>query len=524
MARPASPRMRCSCSGPAYRDAGSIDPADQICRASGCSTRSPARSSSRATVTLAPGAQAARDVLRAVRAGSSRGVERCRPREDRCRRERASADFSAGAVTSGAAGAEPAAGRAAGRRASARRERDRGALSRAHARGARRRPARCPSSRPMAAHNRHVVLRDKERVVARRHGTILRTGQGMLLDETTLCATCWMHGVFAAQLTIGNTSFHKLFSVSRDPYNIMRSSGLRILIEAGGAWRLLAVPSAFEIGLSDCRWIYRLRRAHHHRARGRLGRRSGAAVAHHGRGRALPVSGVRPPRPRRARARPRGPDRDRRCGQAVRLPSRPGLVVGPALSGRGLPSGDQHAGRDRGDRRRRAAVRRRPVAGRRLRRDADASDGRAVLRRGGLADRSGSGGTPRGEVRARRRRSGDAGAGRALLGARHARSADHRPRPRGRGARHPVPVARAQCDGAPDRAARPGAVHRRRLGHARRLPGSGRIPAGARARRAGQGDPADRLRPAAANRGATGRSGSCSSPMPRSATATATAT
>jgi cellobiose phosphorylase len=111
---------------------------------------------------------------------------------------------------------------------------------------------------PDGRHNRHVVLRAKERMVARRHGTLLRTGQGMLPDETTLCATCWMHGVFAAQLTIGNTSFHKLFSVSRDPYNITRSSGLRILIDAGDGWRLLGVPSAFEIGLCDCRWIYRL--------------------------------------------------------------------------------------------------------------------------------------------------------------------------------------------------------------------------------------------------------------------------
>jgi 1,2-beta-oligoglucan phosphorylase len=111
---------------------------------------------------------------------------------------------------------------------------------------------------PDVMHNRHVVLRAKEQMVPRRHGTLLRTGQGMLPDETTLCATCWMHGVFAAQLTIGNTSFHKLFSVSRDPYNITRSSGLRILLDDGGGWRLLAVPSAFEIGLSDCRWIYRL--------------------------------------------------------------------------------------------------------------------------------------------------------------------------------------------------------------------------------------------------------------------------
>ena len=111
---------------------------------------------------------------------------------------------------------------------------------------------------PDGPHNRHVVLGEKERLVARRHGTLLRSGQAMLPDDDTLCATAWMHGVFAAQLTIGNTSFHKLFSVSRDPYNITRASGLRILVEIDGAWRLLAVPSAFEMGLSDCRWVYRL--------------------------------------------------------------------------------------------------------------------------------------------------------------------------------------------------------------------------------------------------------------------------
>jgi cellobiose phosphorylase len=111
---------------------------------------------------------------------------------------------------------------------------------------------------PDRPHNRHVVLRDKERLVTRRHGTLLRSGQMELPDEATLCATCWMHGVFGAQLTIGNTSFHKLFSVSRDPYNITRASGLRILIDTGDGWRLLTVPSAFEMGLSDCRWIYLL--------------------------------------------------------------------------------------------------------------------------------------------------------------------------------------------------------------------------------------------------------------------------
>ena len=111
---------------------------------------------------------------------------------------------------------------------------------------------------PDGAHNRHVVLRGKEATLPRRHGAILRTGQGMLLDETTMCATCWMHGVFASLLAIGNTSFHRLFSAARDPYGIVRSGGLRVMVEAGGGWRLLAEPSVFEMGLSDCRWIYRL--------------------------------------------------------------------------------------------------------------------------------------------------------------------------------------------------------------------------------------------------------------------------
>ncbi|HEX6794749.1 MAG TPA: cellobiose phosphorylase [Casimicrobiaceae bacterium] len=111
---------------------------------------------------------------------------------------------------------------------------------------------------PDPPHNRHVVLREKERIVTRRHGALLRSGRAMLPHESTLSVTCWMHGVFAAQLTIGNTSFHKLFSVSRDPYNIMRASGLRAMIETGSGWRLLTVPSAFEMGLSDCRWVYLL--------------------------------------------------------------------------------------------------------------------------------------------------------------------------------------------------------------------------------------------------------------------------
>jgi cellobiose phosphorylase len=112
------------------------------------------------------------------------------------------------------------------------------------------------ASAPAGAQTVHVVLRDKERRVRRGHGVLLRSGRSMLPDDDALCATVWARGVFAAQLTIGNSNFHKLFSVSRDPYNITRGSGLRILVDGGQGWHLLAVPSAFEMGLAECRWVY----------------------------------------------------------------------------------------------------------------------------------------------------------------------------------------------------------------------------------------------------------------------------
>ncbi len=113
---------------------------------------------------------------------------------------------------------------------------------------------------PGEVFRRHIVLRDKERSQLRRHGALLLGGAiTPPAQPETVCVTCWAHGVFAAQLTVGNTSFHRLFSISRDPYNLTRGSGLRLLVDLGKGWRLLTVPSVFEIGVDECRWIYRLR-------------------------------------------------------------------------------------------------------------------------------------------------------------------------------------------------------------------------------------------------------------------------
>lgn len=114
------------------------------------------------------------------------------------------------------------------------------------------------SLRSFFVDERHIVLAAKDRALPRRHGAILRTGDALLPDAATMSTTVWMHGVLAAQLTLGNTAFHKLVSVARDPYNIVRSNGLRLLVEIDGRWRALATPSVFEMGLSDVRWCWHL--------------------------------------------------------------------------------------------------------------------------------------------------------------------------------------------------------------------------------------------------------------------------
>lgn len=106
---------------------------------------------------------------------------------------------------------------------------------------------------------RHVALRAKEVRVARPHGAILRSGRSLYPEPETLSATCYAFGIFAGQITAGNTNFNKFLSVCRNPLNAIRTCGLRLFVRDGGAWRLLGVPSAFEMGPGACRWLYKTR-------------------------------------------------------------------------------------------------------------------------------------------------------------------------------------------------------------------------------------------------------------------------
>ncbi len=103
----------------------------------------------------------------------------------------------------------------------------------------------------------HVVLKEKEVLVERPHGHILMTGNNDRLVEGVLTSTSFMNGVFNSQLTVGNTSFHKMITNTRDALNIMKTPGQRVYIEMDGKYRLLALPSMFELGLNYARWYYK---------------------------------------------------------------------------------------------------------------------------------------------------------------------------------------------------------------------------------------------------------------------------
>ncbi len=103
----------------------------------------------------------------------------------------------------------------------------------------------------------HVVLKEKELKVLRPHGQILRSGGSLTPDESALTSTAWMGGVFHSMVTQGHVSINRFLSTCHTYLGLFRSYGQRVLVETNGEWKLLAMPSAFEMNPDSCRWIYK---------------------------------------------------------------------------------------------------------------------------------------------------------------------------------------------------------------------------------------------------------------------------
>ena len=105
--------------------------------------------------------------------------------------------------------------------------------------------------------NNHIVLRAKEVLVDRPHGHIMQAKTGYTPDENIVSTTTYAFGVFNSHLTQGNTNFNCFLSICSSQFNLETQTGQRIFIVIDGQRYLLGIPSAFEIGLNHCRWIYK---------------------------------------------------------------------------------------------------------------------------------------------------------------------------------------------------------------------------------------------------------------------------
>ncbi|MBO2944086.1 cellobiose phosphorylase [Paenibacillus sp. F411] len=104
----------------------------------------------------------------------------------------------------------------------------------------------------------HVVLKQKERRMERPHGHILMSGDNARVNDNVASSTNYMYGLFHSQITLGNTSFNKLMSNARNALNVLKTSGQRIYVEIDGQFRLLTLPSLYELGFNYARWHYKI--------------------------------------------------------------------------------------------------------------------------------------------------------------------------------------------------------------------------------------------------------------------------
>ena len=105
--------------------------------------------------------------------------------------------------------------------------------------------------------NNHVVLRAKEILADRPHAHIMQARAGFSPDENIVSTACMAYGVFNSHLAQGNTNFNVFLSICSSQFNLSPETGQRIFVEIDGRTFLLGVPSAFEMGLNHCRWIYK---------------------------------------------------------------------------------------------------------------------------------------------------------------------------------------------------------------------------------------------------------------------------
>ncbi len=103
----------------------------------------------------------------------------------------------------------------------------------------------------------HVVLQQKELLCERPHGHVITTALDTnKVNSNLITSTNYIYGLFNGQTVAGNTSMHKFISTPRGVLNVLKHYGQRILVKLSDGYKLLGLPSAYEMGMNFSRWYY----------------------------------------------------------------------------------------------------------------------------------------------------------------------------------------------------------------------------------------------------------------------------
>lgn len=104
----------------------------------------------------------------------------------------------------------------------------------------------------------HVVTPFKELKTDRTHASIITSGNHKVDNSMQLVTTNYMNGVFGAQVAVSNTGINKLNSNVSSGLFLNALEGTRLFVKDNNVFKMLNVPTLYEMGFNYSKWIYKL--------------------------------------------------------------------------------------------------------------------------------------------------------------------------------------------------------------------------------------------------------------------------
>lgn len=104
----------------------------------------------------------------------------------------------------------------------------------------------------------HVILPTKEVIVDRHHANIMTSCTGLEFNTDVLVTSNYMTGIFWAQNAVGNTQINSINKNIQSYLDFNILEGLRAYVKVDGEFKLLNMPSFYEVGFNYSKWVYKL--------------------------------------------------------------------------------------------------------------------------------------------------------------------------------------------------------------------------------------------------------------------------